>query len=227
MSNFTTYELCNFDSDDISDVLVKVEKSFGFKFTVTELKDVKTFGELSDLIMNKIQGVNSNDCTTQQAFYKLRNAIAGALQIERKLITPDTNMIKLFPRQNRRQYVKEISIRINAEFEILEIKEWLKWVCFLGILFSLVVFFFKMWFGLIGLAFFSFLTLILNKYFATEIALQTVGQCAEKFSRENYFKARRNMKTVNKLEIEKTVQDLFKSELGLEDKNLTREKTFV
>lgn len=227
MSYITTYELCNVDSDDISDVLVKVEKSFGFKFTETELKDVKTFGELSDLIMNKIQGENSNDCTTQQAFYKLRNAIADTLQIEKKFITPDTNLIKLFPRQNRKQYVKEISNRINAEFEILEIKEWLKWVCFLGILFSLVVFFFKLSFGLIGLAFFSVLAWTLNKYFATELALQTVGECAEKFSRENYFKARRNMETVNRMEIEKTVQNLFKSELGLEDKQLTKEKTFV
>ena len=42
MNEFDTFELSNVDPDDISDVLVKVEKSFGFKFGNTELKDVKT-----------------------------------------------------------------------------------------------------------------------------------------------------------------------------------------
>lgn len=104
MTDLDTYELCNIDPEDISDVLVKVEKSFGFKFGDTELKDTKTFGELCDIITSKVQGVNSNDCTTQQAFYKLRNAIADTLQIDKTGITPDTDLQKLFPKNIRRQY---------------------------------------------------------------------------------------------------------------------------
>ena len=39
MSDTTTIELKNIDPEDISDVLQKVEKSFGFKFDDTELKN--------------------------------------------------------------------------------------------------------------------------------------------------------------------------------------------
>jgi acyl carrier protein len=81
MSN-STFELKNVDSEDLDDVLMKIEKSFHFKFETTELKDVKTFGHLCDIIINKIQGKNIDDCTTQQAFYKLRDAIASSLYID-------------------------------------------------------------------------------------------------------------------------------------------------
>src|SRR5215470_10735125 len=60
MSNFPNIELKNVDSGDIEDVLKKVEKSFDFQFGETELKNVKTFGELCDIITTKVQGVNIN-----------------------------------------------------------------------------------------------------------------------------------------------------------------------
>ena len=58
----TDYELKNIDPDDISDLLVKVEKSFDIKFGDTELMHISTFGELCDHIANKIQLDNSNAC---------------------------------------------------------------------------------------------------------------------------------------------------------------------
>jgi acyl carrier protein len=226
MSDFETYELCNVDPDDVSDVLVKVEKSFGFKFGNTELKDVKTFGELCDIITSKVIGDNSNDCTTQQAFYKLRDAIAGTLLIDKKSITPDTDLKMLFPRQQRRQKVKEVKIKLDAQVDILEIKEWLKWTYFVGIILSLLMFLFKWQYALSGLTFFSFLGWTTHKFFATEISTQTVGQFAEKFAREHYLKARRSPSIINRIEIAQKVKELFQTNLGLEDKTLTREATF-
>src|SRR5690606_1879544 len=105
-----------------SDVLVKVEKSFGFKFGDTELKDTKTFGELCDIITNKVQGDNSNDCTTQQAFYNLRNAIADILLIDKTGITPDTDLQKLFPKNIRRQSFKNINRHLGFKTNVLRPK---------------------------------------------------------------------------------------------------------
>ncbi|MEX6690875.1 hypothetical protein QTN47_25425 [Danxiaibacter flavus] len=227
MTDLETCNLSNVDPEDISDVLKKVEKSFEIKFGETELKDVKTFGELCDIIANKVQGENSNDCTTQQAFYKLREAIAYTLLIDKNSITPDTDLQMLFPRQYRRRKVKEVKNRLDAQFDILEIKEWLKWTYFVGVIISLLIFFFKWQYALSGLAFFSFSGWTASKFFATEIATQTVGQLAEKISKENYLKARRNRATINRIEIAKKVKELFKTDLCLEDKVLTREATFV
>ena len=122
MTDFDTYELCNIDPEEISGVLVKIEKSFGFKFGVTELKDTKTFGELCDIITSKVQGDNSNDCTTQQAFYKLRNAIADTLQIDKSSISPDTNLQNLFPKNIRRQSFEAIDGHFGFKTKVLRPK---------------------------------------------------------------------------------------------------------
>lgn len=226
MTDLDTYELCNIDPEDISDVLVKVEKSFGFKFGDTELKDIKTFGELCDIITSKIQGKNSNDCTTQQAFYKLRNAIADTLLIDKTGITPDTDLQKLFPKNIRRQSIKAIDRHLGFKTKILRPKNSIRDT--LGIMF-LVSFFilFASWeLGLIGLAISIFAMTIARK-FGNEFDLLTVGHLADKLSRENYLKSRRISTTVNRNEVEQKVKDLFIADLGLEDHQLTRETSFV
>src|SRR5690349_14172915 len=107
MSNVTSIQLKDTDLEDIEDVLKKIEKSFGFKFGRTELKEVKTFGVLCDIITDKVKGDSSSDCTTQQAFYKLRSAIGTVLSIEKSSLTVDTRLDVLFPRKQRRRKIKE------------------------------------------------------------------------------------------------------------------------
>ena len=58
-----TDELKNTDPEDIEDLLVKVETSFGISFAENELAHIKTFGELSDHVSDKIQLDKSDDCT--------------------------------------------------------------------------------------------------------------------------------------------------------------------
>lgn len=227
MNDTTTIELKNCDPDDISDILVKIEKSFGFKFDIDELKDVKTFGELCDIITNKMQGENVNDCTWQQGFYKLRNAIAATVHIGKDSIIPGTNLELLFPRHNRRRKIAELQNELGMPLEILDIKEWLGWTIFIGFIVSLIMFFFKWQLAVSGLAIFSAISWASYKFFAKEFKLTTVGQLAEKLTRENYLKSRRNSETINRAEIAKTVKTIFSKELDLEEEVLTRQATFV
>ena len=227
MSDTTTIELKNIDPEDISDVLVKIEKSFGFKFGDTELKNVKTFGELCDIITSKIHGANVNDCTTQQGFYKLRNAIAATQSIDKESISPDTNLQQLFPRHNRRQKIKELQNKLSMPIDILDIKSWLGWTIFIGITGSLIMFFFNWELALSGLTFFIAISWTAYKFFAKEFKLTTVRQLTEKVTRENYLKSRRNSSTINRNEISQKVKDFFSKELDLEEEELTRESTFL
>lgn len=222
-----TIELKNIDPEDIGDVLLKVEKSFGFKFGDTELKDVKTFGELCDIITSKVQGDNANDCTTQQAFYKVRSAIADTLHIDNCNISLDTDLERLFPRQNRRGKINELQSKLDIPIDILDIKAWLGWTIFSGIILSLLMFFFKWQFALSGLVVFILVGWTSNKFYAKEFEIKTVAQLTEKIARENYLKARRNSATINRNEIEEKVKELFKHDLDLEAKVLTRQATFV
>ena len=78
MKNF---ELRNIDQEEFEELLLKVEDSFGIKFNEQELALNQTFGELCDQIKNKIQLEKTDDCTTQQAYYKLRKSFVKTLHI--------------------------------------------------------------------------------------------------------------------------------------------------
>ena len=110
--------------------------------------------------------------------------------------------------------------------KILRPKHWVSIVLVLILLASLVGLAFYWQTGLSGLLF-SILGFKLADKFGNELDLQTVGQLADKISREHYIKSRRNPATVNRNEIAKKIKDLFRNDLDLEDPELTRQAIFV
>ena len=222
----TDYELKNIDSEDIEDLLVKVETSFDIKFADDELIHITNFGQLCDHIANKIQFDNSDDCTSQQAFYKLRDAISSTLQIDNNKISPDVSLYDLLPRPTRRSQTKKLEQHLGFEINILRPPHWLTGTLLVLLLASLIGLFFNWQIGLLGLGF-SIAGLWVAYKIGNELDLQTVGQVAEKMTRENYLKSRRNPKTFNKKEIETVLTDWFSNDLDLDKSKLTREAKFV
>jgi acyl carrier protein len=222
----TDYELKNIDPDDISDLLVKVETSFDIKFGDNELMHISSFGELCDHIVNKIQLDNSDDCTSQQAFYKLRDTISSTLQIDNKTISTNYSLADVLPRQSRRSRTKKLEMQLGFKLNILRPPHWVTGTLALILLASFVGLFFNWQIGLSGLVFSIAGFWFANKI-GNELDLQTVGQVAEKMKRENYLKSRRNPKTFNKNEIEKVLTDWFSNDLDLDKSKLTREAKFV
>lgn len=218
-------ELKHIHSDDIGDILVRVEKSFGFTFGKTELKDVKTFGDLCDVITTKVQGDNSEDCTSQQAFYKVRNAISNTLHVDNSGIIPDTELNQLFPRESRGQKIAATESFLGFKMNILRPRHWITGTLTFTLLASLVGLFFFWKIGLVVLIF-SIAGLSLASKLGNELDLHTVGQLAEKISRDHYLKSRRNSSTVNRNEIAQKVKELFSTGLDLEETVLTRDATF-
>lgn len=226
MVNFGTYELCNVDPDDISDVLIKVQKSFGFKFGDTELKEIKTFGELCDLVTGKVPADNSNDCTSQQSFYKLRNALSDTLHVEKTNITTDTDLQNLLPKQIRRNVIKNVDKLLGFKTDVLRPK-YLVTGTLVIILLAFVVALFIFWqVGLIGLTL-SIVGLTAATKFGNELDIKKVRHFSEKIARENYLKARRLTGTANKSEIVEKVKELFIADLGLEEHQLERQSSFM
>ena len=222
----TDHKVENIDSEDAGDLLVKIEKSFDIKFGDIELMHIKTLGELCDHIVNKIQLDNSDDCTTQQAFYKLRNAITTLFYIDNKIITTDFPLNKFLPRQKRSEKIRDLENCLDVHLNILRPPHWVTNTLLILLLVSIVGLFFKWQFGLLGLCV-SFGGLWFSNKIGKELDVQTVGQLAEKMTRENYLKSRRNRKTINKNEIEKLLTEWFSNDLGLDKSKLTREAKFV
>lgn len=220
-----TIELKNIDPEDVGDVLLKVEKSFGFQFGDTELKDVKTFGELCDIILQKVQGENSNDCISQQGFYKLRKAIVKTLQINPNSISFDTSLPEIFPRPHRRKQIALLQKELGFKLNLLQPKGWITTSLILMLLASIVFLFIFWQAGVAGLIF-SIAGLKISYKLGKELDLQKIGELAAKISRENYFAVRRDPSTVNKSEIVRTITELFSEDLALDKSLLTREATF-
>lgn len=223
MENF---ELENIDPEDVEDLLGEVEKSFNIKFVGNELIGIKNFGELCDHITNKIQVENFDDCTSQQAFYKLRNAISTELEIDKKEITRQKKLEELFPRKLRRSNLKNLEQELGFKLKVLTSHGWVILPLVAIFLLSFICFFFSWKIALSGIAF-SLLGFWIADLTANEIELENVGQLAEKMTRENYLQSRRNQGTFNKREIEKVLTDWFSDKLGLEKTELTRDAKFV
>lgn len=222
----TDYELKDIHPEDISDLLVKVERSFKIKFEDKELMHLSTFGELCDQIINKIQLYNSDDCTSQQAFYKLRDAISSTLQIDKKTISTNFPLADLLPRKSRHLATKKLEETLGFELNILRPPHWITITLTILLFASLIGIFFYWQIGLFGLLL-SIAGFWLAGKIGNELDLQTVGQVVEKMKRENYLKSRRNPNTFNKNEIEQILIDWFSNEFDLDKSKLTREATFV
>ncbi|QHL89155.1 hypothetical protein GU926_17665 [Nibribacter ruber] len=216
------FELKNTAPEDIEDLLVKVEKSFGIKFISNELTHVQTFGEMCDLIKSKIRLENADNCTTQQAFYKLRNSIINNLQVDKEQLTPDTSLADFLPRRTRKTAIKRIEQDLEFKLSILRPPHFITGFLTLLLLAAFVGLFFNWQFGLSGLVLAIGGLWVANKK-GNELDLKTIGQLAVKMTRENYLNSRRNPNSYNDLEIEKILTGWFSDDLAIDKSNLNRE----
>jgi hypothetical protein len=220
------YQLKNIDPEDIERLLVKVEASFGIKFFENELVDVRTFGQFCDHVISKIHLEDSNNCTTQQAFYKLRDAFTSVLELRKSEINTDSLLANLLPRQSRRLSVDKLEKHLKMKLGILQAPEWLTYTFVITLLMSLALLFIESQIGLFGLIV-SIAGLWLSTRFGSEMKLVTVKDLLEKMTAESYLKSRRDSATVNRSEIEKILRDWFSEELALEKRVLTRDAEWV
>jgi hypothetical protein len=220
------YGLNNVDPEDIEDFLVKVETSFGIKFAERELAHVKTFGEMCDHLIDKIQLEDVNDCTTQQAFYKLREAMSAVTGLNRQSIHTDLPLQVAFPIKNRRTSIREVEQKLNIKLNLLRSPDWIFTTLVLLLVASLIGLFFKWQLGCLGLGI-SVSGFWLSAKLGTMFTMNTFGQLVQQLTRESYLKMRRNPATFNKEEIELLLTEWFEDDLGFDRSTLTRGATFV
>ena len=218
--------LQNIAPEDIEDLLVKIEYSFGIKFANNELNHIISFGQFCDCIKNKIRLEKSDSCTTQQAFYKLRNAIKTTLDINEAEINPSTKLADLLPREIRIIKIREIEQNIGFNISILKPPNFTVNFLATSLLVSFIGLFFIWQYGLLGIVL-SWGGFWFADKIGKEFSCKTVGQVAIKMTQENYIKSRRNTQTFNNKEITKTITGLFSEYLALDRSLLTRDTQFA
>lgn len=114
-------KLSRYEIEDLEFALSDFEKQYGIHFNQDELNSIECVEQLTEAISNKFDYKNSDDCTSQQAFYKLRNVLNN-LNIGNQNIHPNTELAELIPRINRIQKVKEIETELGFKLDVLRAK---------------------------------------------------------------------------------------------------------
>ncbi len=128
----------NIDSEDIFDVLLLIQRSFNIHFQENELAEVKNFGELCDLIHEKIKLKHHDDCTSQQAYYKLSQALVSTLKLEKVNLNPDTLIEDIIPRKNRIKKVRMLEKTLDMKLLLLSPPGWIIYTFTVILLLSLL-----------------------------------------------------------------------------------------
>lgn len=217
-----SFELDETDPEDISDVIVELEKSFDLKFREDAFKHVKTFGDLCDVFESYIKYNNTEDCTKQQAFYKIRTSISETQLIDKVSIQLDTQLSDLFPQRDRRRQVKKFTKHIGVNLEFLTPPIWLFLFLVIGFITSLVYIFFNWKIGISGICFFI-LAFNISNFFGKCLKYDTVRELTENAVINHYNKMRRFNLTVNKKEIFSIIQEAFSKRLYVDKEILKRE----
>ena len=218
-------KLNDYESEDIFDIVVILEKSFAINFDKDAFLNIKTFGDLCDIIETYITYNNKGDCTKQQAFYKIRTAINEMQLNYKKTVTLDTKLIDLFPRHNRRRQVQLFQHHLEVNLKFLTYPDWFASTLTVGFLTSFICFFFNWKIAISGIAFFL---IVLNfaKKLGKDLAIETVRELTEKATAEHYIDMRSSKFTVNRNEILNIIKEAFKTGLAIEKEQLTRDAKF-
>ncbi len=203
MKNF---ELKNIEGDEIDNFISTIEKSFDIKFENDELINIRTIGEFCEVIKLKTKG-HFQDCTSQQAFYKLKSAINSAISYN-KTLTTTTLLSDILPYKNRIKTVKILEQQLGFKLNILTSKGWIILSLSLLFIIGIVFLFFNRWQG-IGLITVSVLSLHIAFKTGKELTLETFGELANHIKTNNYSLSRRNPQTYNHNEIESVVIDIL------------------
>lgn len=212
-------KLDNYEIENIEDCIPLIEKMYKFKFEKGETQSMKNFDEFCDLIITKIDFENIESCTTQQAFYKLRNSLIEEKIFEKDKIKPETKLKELFPRKNRIKLVKKVENNIGFKLNILLPPKFIFYTLVLLSATSLIFLFINFKFGISGIAI-SIFGFYLCSWFGKELEIETLKELVEKITSENYLDVRTQKNTVNKSELKNIITAWFAENAGIEKEKL-------
>ncbi len=213
-------ELEDFELIEIQEALERVANSYSVSFAPRELENVTTLGELLDKVKAKANFVHVEDCTNQQAFYKLREAVEVSMPHLDQRITLDFPLAKILGNRRRRRKLSLIEKQLGFKLEVLAPS--MSGFGYLGG--ALVSLFVAIGHSIfLGIAVSIVWTAIIYMIHTPEtLQVSTVRECIDGMVRQHYAKCRRVPGTANETEVDRIFFEIFATELGLETDQLRR-----
>ncbi|WP_421877354.1 acyl carrier protein [Marinoscillum sp.] len=199
-------ELHQIDSEDIEDIIIRLEESFGTTFPNDAFKDVQTFGELITAIENNLTAEHSESCTSQQAFYRIRRALEQ-MDLEHE-IKPSLQLASIFPKNNRRSTVRKFIEYLEIDIKLLEPHGFVLAANLVGLLIGIILLFTNTFIGLATTALAIISLRLITKY-GTQLRVKNIRELSELLMNEKYRKTR-STPTINRNEIWNIVASYLK-----------------
>ena len=100
---------------DSVELIMEFEKTFGIEIPDADAEKLTTVGSVYDYIYSRIQSEQTNRCTTQIVFYRLRKYCMRRFNIARDEFTPLIDLNNIFPLENRRDEYESFSNSIKLD----------------------------------------------------------------------------------------------------------------
>lgn len=221
--NYLSTVLQKTDSQDIDDMIEAIEYSFDIIFVERELSEINSIRALCNLICSKINFLQRDTCTTQQAFYKFRKAYYHTQNTTISLHTTSL-LTDIFPKKQRRQNLAQIEKELGIKIHVLQPSTWISSALLLLFVGCIVLLLTSPMLAIVGLIS-TVTTYILMHKFASRFTIHSVKELITIIVKENYQKLR-SSDTYNPKEIEPIVISYFKDQLGLDDTKFDQYATF-
>lgn len=199
------------DSDDLDNALLLMQESFKIKFATEELQNIFTIDDLCGLIISKME-TDSNSCTSQQAFYTIRQAVINVTGTPVK-ITPLTSLSQVIPKQLRRETIKNIEAHLGIQMHMLHSKIWIQNLLITFLFFSLFLLFVKLYYGIAAIIVFLVSCKIVSMS-AKEFTCNNFSELIKSAITYNYVHFRK-ASDINKLEINNVVTTILKENTAI------------
>jgi hypothetical protein len=155
----------------------------------------------------------------------LRDAIAHKAGMDKCAIKPQAKLSEIIPSDNRLEFISEIESELGYDFNLFQPRKLVTGIIAFLLAASIIGCFYNLPLGITGILI-SALSLKFAGKFGKEMHLKTVGDLANKVSKESYLKCKHNRCTINKNEVEQRVRELFTNELKLEPIAIRRNTHF-
>jgi len=95
------------------EILMEIEEEFGITIGDEEIPHFQTMGSVHDYLLEKCGMLKRSHCPTQPAFYRLRHAVATVCDVEPRTLRPETEVLPLVGRWQRRRTWRRIEVELG------------------------------------------------------------------------------------------------------------------
>ena len=119
---------------DSVEILMEVENVFGIQIPNKIAEKIITVGDFQNVVWELVKGRESNKCTSQSLFYKLRESFSNQFEIPKSSINLETKLNNIIPGDNRRKFWFSIASSNELRFpELVLQKPYSKFLTAIGV----------------------------------------------------------------------------------------------